>query len=105
MKLGLGGIGQGFIADKIKVLLVQLGCTSGIANVSGDIAAWGKQPDGNPWTVGIINPVNKNKIFATFPLVDASVETSGTYEKYVVFNGKDTVILSILKQVIQPKIL
>ena len=31
--------------------------------------------------------MNKNKIFATFPLVDSSVETSGTYEKYVVFDG------------------
>ena len=87
MKLGLGGIAQGFIADKIKTLLVSKGCTSGIANVSGDIAAWGKQPDGKPWTVGIINPMNKNKVFATFPLIDSGVETSGTYEKYVTFNG------------------
>lgn len=87
MKLGLGGIAQGFIADKIKTLLTSKGCASGIANVSGDIAAWGKQPDGSPWTVGIVNPMNKTKVFATFPLVDSSVETSGTYERYVVFNG------------------
>ena len=26
--------------------------------------------------------------FATFPLVDRAVETSGNYEKYVTFNGK-----------------
>jgi len=87
MKLGLGGIAQSFIADNIRDLLKSKGCTSGIANVSGDIAAWGKQPDGKPWTIGIINPMNKNKIFATFPLIDSSVETSGTYEKYVVFDG------------------
>jgi thiamine biosynthesis lipoprotein len=87
MKLGLGGIAQSFIADNIRDLLKSKGCTSGIANVSGDIAAWGKQPDGKPWTIGIINPMNKNKIFATFSLVDSSVETSGTYEKYVVFDG------------------
>ena len=87
MKLGLGGIAQGFIADKIKILLTAKGCTSGIANVSGDISAWGKQPDGKPWTVGIINPMNKDKVFATFPLIDSAVETSGTYERYVVFDG------------------
>jgi thiamine biosynthesis lipoprotein len=87
MKLGLGGIGQGFIADKVKELLASKGCTSGIINVSGDINAWGKQPDGKPWTVGIVNPLNKNKIFATFPLENSSVETSGNYEKFVVFNG------------------
>ncbi|MFV8465252.1 FAD:protein FMN transferase [Flavobacterium sp. LB1P62] len=87
MKLGLGGIGQGYIADKVKDLLVSKGCISGIVNVSGDINAWGKQPDGKLWNVGIVNPLNKNKVFATFPLEDSAVETSGSYEKYVIFNG------------------
>ena len=87
MKLGLGGIGQGYIADKVKELLFSKGCNSGIVNVSGDINAWGRQQDGNPWTVGIVNPLNKNKVFATFPLEDSAVETSGNYEKYVIFNG------------------
>jgi thiamine biosynthesis lipoprotein len=88
MKLGLGGIGQGYIADKIKVLLLSNGCVAGLVNVSGDISTWGKQPNGEQWKVGIKNPMNKNKIFATFPLEDTAVETSGSYEKYVTFNGK-----------------
>lgn len=87
MKLGLGGIGQGYIADKIKELLLSKECTAGVVNVSGDINAWGRQPGGNPWTVGIVNPMNKNKVFATFPLEDSAVETSGSYEKFVTFNG------------------
>lgn len=88
MKLGLGGIAQGYIADKIKEVLQEKGCTSGLVNVSGDINTWGKQPNGQPWTVGIINPMNKNKVFATFILDDSAVETSGSYEKFVIFNGK-----------------
>ena len=88
MKLGLGGIAQGYIADKIKEVLQEKGCTSGLVNVSGDINTWGKQPNGEPWSVGIINPMNKNKVFATFILDDSAVETSGSYEKFVVFNGK-----------------
>tara|TARA_R110000850_G_scaffold18580_4_gene56949 strand:- start:83736 stop:84719 length:984 start_codon:yes stop_codon:yes gene_type:complete len=88
MKLGLGGIGQGFIADKLKALLQSKGCEAGIVNVSGDISTWGKQIDGKPWTIGIINPMNKNKVFATFPLKDTAVETSGSYEKFVTFDGK-----------------
>ena len=88
MKLGLGGIGQGYIADKIKALLQIKGCKSGLVNVSGDINTWGTQPDGKSWTVGIVNPMNKNKVFATFPLEDSAVETSGSYEKFVTFNGK-----------------
>jgi len=87
MKLGLGGIGQGYIADKVKEVLQAKGCTAGIVNVSGDINTWGSQIDGKPWTVGVVNPVNKNKVFATFPLIDSAVETSGSYEKYVTFNN------------------
>jgi thiamine biosynthesis lipoprotein len=87
MKLGLGGIGQGFIADKIKALLKSKGVVAGIVNISGDINTWGKQLNGQQWKVGIKNPLNKDKIFATFPLEDSAVETSGSYEKYVTFNG------------------
>jgi FAD:protein FMN transferase len=87
MKLGLGGIGQGYIADKVKELLQSKGCNSGLVNVSGDINTWGNQPNGELWTVGIVNPMNKNKVFATFPLDNSAVETSGSYEKFVSFNG------------------
>jgi thiamine biosynthesis lipoprotein len=87
MKLGLGGIGQGYIADKVKELLMSKGCKSGLVNVSGDINAWGKQPNGESWKVAIVNPMNKNNVFATFPLENSAVETSGSYEKYVVFDG------------------
>ncbi|MCG9792889.1 FAD:protein FMN transferase [Flavobacterium algicola] len=88
MKIGLGGIGQGYIADKIKTMLLAKGVVAGIVNISGDINTWGKQMDGKQWKVAIKNPLNKDKIFATFPLEDSAVETSGSYEKYVTFNGK-----------------
>lgn len=88
MKLGFGGIGQGYIADKIKELLVSKGVVSGIINVSGDISTWGRQPNGSQWLIAIKNPLNKSKVFATFPLEDIAVETSGNYEKFVVFDGK-----------------
>jgi thiamine biosynthesis lipoprotein len=85
MKIGTGGIGQGYIADRIKQLLLASGNASGLVNISGDITSWGKQPDGKPWTVAIINPVNKEKVFAFFPLQETAIETSGNYEKFVVF--------------------
>ncbi len=86
MKLGLGGIGQGYIADKIKDLLINQGCSSGLVNVSGDITTWGETLENKPWQVAIINPFNKEKVFAWFPLVNSAVETSGSYEKYVTFD-------------------
>lgn len=88
MKIGFGSIGKGYAADKTKELLVSKGVPAGIVNASGDMNTWGAQPDGSPWTVGITNPLNKEKIFAVFPLQNSAVVTSGTYEKYVVLDGK-----------------
>ncbi len=88
MRLGFGGIGKGYGADKGAELLKSMGVTGGIMNASGDITAWGNQPDGKPWMIGITNPFNKEKIFSWFPYFGKSIGTSGNYENFVMFNGK-----------------
>lgn len=87
-KIGLGGIGQGYIADKISEKLKGMGCTSAIVNVSGDLYAWGKKPDQKPWQVAITNPKNTKQIIGYFPLENSAVETSGNYEKYFTHQQK-----------------
>jgi thiamine biosynthesis lipoprotein len=87
MRIGFGGIGKGYSADKAEQLLKRMGVAGGIINASGDLTTWGKQPDGTPWMIGITNPLNKDKVFSWFSLDDNAVVTSGNYEKFVVFNG------------------
>jgi len=87
MRLGFGGIGKGYSADKGAALLKSMGVKGGIMNGSGDITAWGTQPDGKPWMIGIINPFSKEKIFSWFPFDGHSIGTSGNYENFVEFNG------------------
>lgn len=88
MKIGFGGIGKGYAADKAKVLLMEKGVTAGIINASGDMNTWGKQPNGEPWKVAITNPLDKHKVFALLPILQGAVVTSGDYEKFVNLNGK-----------------
>src|SRR5690606_14228848 len=88
MKIGFGAIGKGYAADKVKSMMIEKGVKAGIINAAGDLTTWGKQPDGKDWMVGISNPLNKDKVFSWFPVVDAAVATSGNYEKYVTFHGK-----------------
>ncbi|MGQ2983862.1 FAD:protein FMN transferase [Flavobacterium sp.] len=88
MKIGFGALGEGYAADKVKQMMIDKGVQAGIVNGSGDMNTWGKQPNGEAWTVGITNPINKNKVFAVVPLHESAVTTSGSYEKFVVFNGK-----------------
>ena len=87
MKIGFGAIGKGYAADRTRALLQEEGVKAGIINASGDLTAWGRQPDGKDWLVAITNPLNKAKAFAWLPVDDRAVVTSGNYEKYVSFNG------------------
>lgn len=87
MRIGFGGIGKGYAADRAKKILIDLGVSSGIVNASGDLTVWGGQPSGRPWTVGIADP-NTNTPFSYLPLSNMSVATSGNYEKYITVKGK-----------------
>lgn len=88
MKIGFGALGEGYAADKCRDKMMEKGVEAGIVNGSGDMNTWGKQPNGNNWTIGITNPMHKNELFAVVPLQKSAIVTSGSYEKYVVFNGK-----------------
>ena len=88
MRIGFGGIGKGYAADKARQLLQKQGVESGIVNAAGDLAAWGLQPNGKPWTVGIADPDQSTLPFSTLNISNMAIATSGSYEKYVTIGGK-----------------
>jgi thiamine biosynthesis lipoprotein len=88
MRIGFGGIGKGYAAEKAKQLLQQQGVKSGIVNAAGDLTTWGYQPDGKPWTIGIAAPDASRHPFSYLQISNRAVATSGNYEKYVWINGK-----------------
>jgi len=88
MRIGFGGIGKGYAADKARQLLEGMGVKSGIVNAAGDLVTWGTQPNGKPWTIAIADPDHKVSPFSTLNISNMAIATSGNYEKYVVINGK-----------------
>ena len=88
MRIGFGGIGKGYAAERAKAIMQEKGVSSGIVNASGDLTAWGYQPDGKPWTIGIVNPNAAGQIFSLLEVTDMALATSGNYEKYITIDGK-----------------
>jgi len=88
MRIGFGGIGKGYAAERAKEIMRKMGVESGIVNASGDLTTWGYQPNGKPWTIGIANPNAKEEIFSYINITNMAVATSGNYEKYAIINGK-----------------
>ena len=87
MRIGFGGIGKGYAAEMAKKKLIEANVESGIVNASGDLTAWGFQENGEPWTIGIADPNQKNAIFSAFKITNRAVATSGNYEKFVIINN------------------
>jgi thiamine biosynthesis lipoprotein len=88
MRIGFGGIGKGYAAERAKQLLKYKGVESGIVNAAGDLTTWGCQPGGAPWTIAIADPNASTKLFSYLNITDMSIATSGNYEKYVMIDGK-----------------
>jgi thiamine biosynthesis lipoprotein len=88
MRIGFGGIGKGYAADRAKLILQQQGVKSGIVNAAGDLITWGQQPNGKPWTIAIADPDKQLSPFSTLNISNMAIATSGNYEKYAMINGK-----------------
>lgn len=88
MKIGFGALGEGYAADRCREMMLAKGIKAGIVNASGDMSAWGKQPGGKDWSIGITNPLKDDTVLAVVPLKKNAVVTSGSYRKFVEFDGK-----------------
>ena len=88
MRIGFGGIGKGYAADRAAQLLKSNQVESGIVNASGDLITWGNQLNGNPWTISLAHPDIPTQAFSEMNISNLAVATSGNYEKFVIIGGK-----------------
>ncbi|MBQ7765561.1 MAG: FAD:protein FMN transferase [Lachnospiraceae bacterium] len=87
--IDLGFIAKGYIADKLKEYLVSQGVTSALINLGGNVCVIGSKPDGSPYTVGIQKPFSPaGTTLDVLQVKDSSVVTSGTYERYFIYEDK-----------------
>ena len=90
MRIDLGALAKGYIADKLKEFLVEQGVQSGIIDLGGNILTIGENPTyQRPWRIGIQNPLlDRGEHVAVIAVSDVSVVTSGIYERQLVVDGK-----------------
>lgn len=91
MTLDLGGLGKGFIADRVVHQLQRGGVRNALVANAGDIYALGRRADGLPWAVGVQDPRRLNDpkaLLTVLHLSNRAVSTSGNYERYVTIQNK-----------------
>lgn len=89
MQLDLGGIAQGYIAQKVIDLIKSGDIENALVDVSGDIVAIGKPPGTNGWTIGVNLPESKDELQKQLLLItDIAVTTSGNVYQFFEHEGK-----------------
>lgn len=81
MKLGLGGLGQGYGVDVV-VTELKKRYSAGYVDGSGDTYFWGKKPNGSLWVTGVRDPRDKSKVVLRLYGTDFAITTSGDDEKF-----------------------
>jgi thiamine biosynthesis lipoprotein len=87
VRVHLGGIGKGFAVDRAARILRDRGFSDFMIQAGGDLYVGGGR-DGQPWRLGINDPRGPaDESFATLKLTDATLSTSGDYERFFFADG------------------
>lgn len=86
MGIDLGAIAKGYAADEAVRILREAGVKNALLNLGGNVITIGGNPDGRPWRIGIQDPRSQETgepHFAIVGIADATVVSSGDYERYI----------------------
>lgn len=87
MRIDLGGIAKGFIADAIGEYLRGQNVKHALLNFGGNIVLIADKPDGSAWTIGVQDPDMPGNSIVNVAAIDNSLVTSGIYERGFTLDG------------------
>ena len=89
VQLSLDSLGAGFSVDLIAARLNELGVSSYLLDITGEIKAAGVKPDGSAWRIAIEAPRDDQQVAQKVIALDGlGVSTSGDYRNYFEKEGR-----------------
>lgn len=87
MSFDLGGIAKGYACDELVRILKEEKVSRAMIYLGGNVYVYGKKPDGKSWRVGVRNPLNPDKVLLMIETEEATVVSSGNYERFFEQDG------------------
>ncbi len=85
----LAAIAKGFGADQVSRALEELGLTDYMVEIGGDLYAAGRNPDGQPWQIGIEKPAAlSGGVVDVVGVSGMGLASSGDYRNYFERDGQ-----------------
>ena len=90
MSLDVGAIAKGCAVELTARKMEAQGVDSLLMSIGGNLRSIGRKGDGTPWRAGVQNPdlSAKQQNLAVIDLTDASLVTSGSYQRYYTVDGQ-----------------
>ena len=89
MSIDFGGIAKGIAVQIAAQQIQEMGIKHGLIDLGGNMFCLGRPPAPKKfYTIGIRDPLTKNKICGKLSLRNQAVATSGNYERYVTIKGR-----------------
>ena len=89
VQVDFNSVAAGYAVDKLVQRFTELGVTSYMVEVTGELKAAGKKPDGQPWRIGLEAPQDGQRVAQRVLAVDGyGISTSGDYRNYFEEEGQ-----------------
>ena len=88
VRLDLSAIAKGYAADCLVDILRERGVKRASLSLGGNVYVYGKKPGGSLWSVAIRDPSKPGQNAFMLKTRDATVVTSGAYERFFEQDGK-----------------
>lgn len=89
VEVDFNSIAAGYAVDRIAARLLELGVSSYLLEVTGELKAQGHKPDGSAWRIAIEAPLEHQQVAQKIlPLDGYGVSTSGDYHNYFEQDGR-----------------
>ncbi|WP_428656132.1 FAD:protein FMN transferase [Runella sp.] len=97
IRLDLNSIAQGYSVDVVAGFLEAQDIKQYMVEIGGEVRTKGRKNDGQPWTIGIENPLHPNQLQTKINLHDRAMTTAGNYRNRYEVNGQ------VFSHIINPK--
>lgn len=89
MQLDFNSIAKGYTVDLVARMLDEAGVKDYVVDIGGEVSCRGKNPNGQPWRVGVETPFDGNDtpgshVQQVISLSDCALATSGNYRRYYI---------------------
>ena len=82
MAISLGAVAKGYASNRAAEICGDMGITSALIALGGNIHALGAKPDGSLWRVAVQDPFSDADYAGVLAVEDCAVITSGGYQRY-----------------------